>query len=237
MSVLVIDIGGRTIKILATGQKEPRKFPSGKKMTPKQMVTGVKRLARDWQYDVVSIGYPGLVKEGRLVTEPNNLGSGWVGFDFERAFGRPVKLMNDSAMQALGSYQGGVMLFLGLGTSLGSALVFKRTVVPMELGKLSLKEGSFEGYLGRQGLKGVRKKTWERLVAAVAMRFSAAIHLDDLVVGGGNAKKLSYLPTGCRVGSNANAFLGGFRIWKEEEQRRAAAPPVITEIRNEARIT
>ena len=224
MSVLAIDIGGTNIKILATGQKEPRKFPSGEKMTPKQMVAGVKRLAGDWQYDVVSIGYPGIVKEGRLVTEPNNLAPGWVGFDFERAFRRPVKLMNDAAMQALGSYQGGVMLFLGLGTGLGSALVVNRTVVPMELGRLSYKDGSIEDYLGRQGLKRLGRKTWERLLATVAMRLSAAIHLDDLVVGGGNAKKLTYLPTGCRVGSNANAFVGGFRMWKEEERRRGAAP-------------
>ena len=224
MSVLAIDIGGTNIKILATGQKEPRRFPSGEKMTPKQMVARVKRLAGDWQYDVVSIGYPGMVKEGRLVAEPTNLAPGWVGFDFERAFRRPVKLINDAAMQALGSYQGGVMLFLGLGTGLGSALVVNRTVVPMELGRLSYKDGTIEDYLGRQGLKRLGRKTWERLLATVAMRLSAAIHLDDLVVGGGNAKKLTYLPTGCRVGSNANAFAGGFRMWKEEERRRAAAP-------------
>jgi predicted NBD/HSP70 family sugar kinase len=237
MSVLVIDIGGTNIKILATGQKEPRKFPSGGKMTPRQMVAGVKKLAGDWRYDVVSIGYPGMVKDGRLITEPNNLGPGWVGFDFERAFGRPVKLMNDAAMQALGSYQGGVMLFLGLGTGLGSALVVKRTVIPMELGQLSYKDGTVEDYLGRQGLKRLGRKTWERLLAAMATRLLAAIHLDDLVVGGGNAKKLTYLPTGCRIGNNANAFLGGFRMWKEEEQRRAAAPPANTEMKNEAQKT
>jgi polyphosphate glucokinase len=237
MSVLAIDIGGTNIKILATGEKEPRKFPSGGKMTPKQMVAGVKRLAGDWHYDVVSIGYPGMVKEGRLVTEPNNLAPGWVGFDFERAFRRPVKLMNDAAMQALGSYQGGVMLFLGLGTGLGSALVVNRTVVPMELGQLSYKDGTIEDYLGRQGLKRLGRKTWERLLAAVAMRLSAAIHLDDLVVGGGNAKKLTYLPTGCRVGSNANAFVGGFRMWKEEERRRAAAPARNAATKKEARKT
>jgi polyphosphate glucokinase len=237
MSVLVIDIGGTNVKVLVTGQKEPRKFPSGKKLTPKQMVAGVKKIASDWQYDVVSIGYPGMVKEGRLVTEPNNLAPGWVGFDFERAFGRPVKLMNDAAMQALGSYQGGVMLFLGLGTGLGSALVVKRTVVPMELGQLSYKDGTIEDYLGRQGMKRLGRKTWEKLLVAVAIRLSAAIHLDDLVVGGGNAKKLTLLPAGCRIGSNANAFRGGFRMWKEEELRRAATPPppAITQIRTEAR--
>ena len=226
MSVLVIDIGGTNVKILATGQKERRKFPSGETMTPRQMVAGVKKLAGDWQYDVVSIGYPGIVKEGRLVTEPNNLGPGWVGFDFERAFARPVKLMNDAAMQALGSYQGGVMLFLGLGTGLGSALVVKRTVVPMELGQLYYKNGTLEDYLGRQGRKKFGRKRWEKLLASLVMRLSAAIHLDDLVVGGGDAKKLTYLPAGCRIGSNANAFLGGFRMWKEEELQRAARPPV-----------
>lgn len=237
MDVLVIDIGGTNIKILATGQKEPRKFPSGEKMTLEQMVAGVKKFASDWQYDVVSIGYPGMAKEGRLVTEPNNLAPGWVGFDFERAFGRPVKLMNDAAMQAPGSYRGGVMLFLGLGTGLGSALVVKRTVVPIELGQLSHKNGTIEDYLGRQGLKRLGRKTWERLFAAVAVRLSAAIHLDDLVVGGGNAKKLIRLPAGCRIGRNANAFLGGFRMWNKEEQRPAETPSMITQIRTEARKT
>jgi hypothetical protein len=228
MSVLVIDIGGTNIKILASGQTEPRKFPSGEKMTPKQMVAGVKRLAGDWQYDVVSIGYPGIVKDGRLVTEPHNLGPGWIGFDFERAFQRPVRLMNDAAMQALGSYQGGVMLFLGLGTGLGSALVVNHTVVPMELGRLSYKNGTIEDYLGRQGLKKLGKKAWERLVANIALRLSAAIHLDDLVIGGGNAKKLTYLPTGCRVGNNANAFVGGFRMWADAPQPERTAVPALT---------
>jgi polyphosphate glucokinase len=238
MNVLAIDIGGTNIKILASGQTEPRKFPSGAEMTAKQMVSGVKRLAGDWQYDVVSIGYPGIVKEGRLATEPNNLAQGWIGFDFQRAFGRPVRLMNDAAMQALGSYQGGVMLFLGLGTGLGSALVVNHTVVPMELGRLSYKDGTFEDYLGRRGLKKLGRKAWERLVAATAMRLSAAIHLDDLVVGGGNAKKLTYLPTGCRVGSNANAFVGGFRMWTDAEQQgQAAAPAVSATTRREVRET
>jgi polyphosphate glucokinase len=142
--------------------------------------------------------------------------------------------MNDAAMQALGSYEGGVMLFLGLGTGLGSALVVKRTVVPMELGQLAYKNGTFEDYLGRQGKKKFGRKHWEKLVASMAMRLSAAIHLDDLVVGGGNAKKLTYLPAGCRIGSNANAFLGGFRMWKEEELRRVPTPPVNTKVRKEA---
>jgi polyphosphate glucokinase len=235
MSVLAIDIGGTNIKILATGQKEPRRFPSGEKMTPKQMVAGVKRLASDWQYDVVSIGYPGMVKEGRLYTEPNNLAPGWVEFDFERAFRRPVKLINDAAMQAIGSYQGGVMLFLGLGTGLGSALIVNDTVVPMELGRLSYKDGTIEDYLGRQGLARLGRKRWERLLAGVAMRLSEAIHLDDLVVGGGNAKKLTSLPSGCRVGSNAHAFVGGFRMWNEGERPPAVAAARDAATKREAR--
>jgi len=226
MNVLAIDIGGTNVKILATGHKERRKFPSGKKLTPGRMVAGVKKLTRDWHYDVVSIGYPGQVKDGRLITEPNNLAHGWVGFDFERAFGRPVKLMNDAAMQALGSYRGGVMLFMGLGTGLGSALVVEGTIVPMELGQLSYRKGTFEDYLGVRGLKKLGRKTWEKIVCEAAVRMTIAIHLDDLVLGGGNAKKLRYLPAGCRVGDNANAFLGGFRMWEAEELPNSPAPPV-----------
>jgi polyphosphate glucokinase len=228
MKVLAIDIGGTNVKILVTGHKERRKFPSGKKLTPRKMVAGVKKLTRDWQYDVVSIGYPGQVKDGRLVTEPNNLAHGWVGFDFERAFGRPVKLMNDAAMQALGSYRGGVMLFMGLGTGLGSALVVDGTIVPMELGQLSYRKGTFEDYLGVRGLKNLGRKKWEKLVAEAAVRMTIAIHLDDLVLGGGNAKKLKDPAAGCRVGDNANAFLGGFRMWEGEEQPRPATPPAKT---------
>jgi polyphosphate glucokinase len=220
MRVLTVDVGGTNIKVLATGQTQPRRFPSGPKMTPKQMVTGVKQIVTDWKYDVISIGYPGPVHRGRPIGEPHNLGRGWVGFNFKAAFGRPVKLINDSAMQALGSYKGGTLLFLGLGTGLGSALVVEGTVVPMELGHLSYKKGTYEDHVGIRGLKRLGKKRWRRHVAFVVTRLIDALYPDDVVLGGGNAKKLNKLPPGCRKGANANAFLGGFRLWDEAANRR-----------------
>lgn len=220
MKVLAVDVGGTHVKILATGQTEPRKFSSGPKMTAKQMVSGVKQIAKGWEYDVVSIGYPGPVRRDRPIVEPNNLGRGWVGFDFKAAFGRPVKLINDAAMQALGSYKSGTLLFLGLGTGLGSALVVEGTVVPMELGHLSYKKGTYEDYVGLRGLKRLGKKKWARHVAFGVARLVDALYPDDVVLGGGNAKKLNKLPPGCRKGDNANAFLGGFRLWDEPANRR-----------------
>lgn len=220
MKVLAVDVGGTHVKILATGQTEPRKFVSGPKMTAKQMVSGVKQIAKGWEYDVVSIGYPGPVRRDRPIVEPNNLGRGWVGFNFKAAFGRPVKLINDAAMQALGSYKGGTLLFLGLGTGLGSALVVEGTVVPMELGHLSYKKGTYEDYVGLRGLKRLGKKKWARHVAFGVARLIDALYPDDVVLGGGNAKKLNKLPRGCRKGDNANAFLGGFRLWDEPANRR-----------------
>ena len=214
MNILVVDIGGTGVKILGTGQSERRRFPSGPTMTPQQMVTGVKDLAADWEYEVVSIGYPGLVLRGRIVAEPHNLAPGWVGFDFQAAFGRPVKVMNDAAIQALGSYKGGLMLFLGLGTGLGSALVAEGAVWPMELAHLSYKKGTFEDYVGRRGLKRLGKKKWKRHVAFVVARLIAVLHPDDVVLGGGNEKKLKTLPPSCRAGDNKNAFRGGFRMWE-----------------------
>jgi polyphosphate glucokinase len=202
MNILVIDIGGTNVKILASGQAEPRKFPSGPKMTPQQMVSGVKELAADWKYDVISIGYPGRVLRGKVASEPNNLPPGWVGFDFEAAFDCPVKLLNDAAMQALGSYKEGTLLFLGLGTGLGSALVVDGTVVPME------------DHVGNRGLKRLGKTKWAQHVAYGVARLIEAVHPDDVVLGGGNAKKLRKLPPRCRLGHNANAFLGGFRLWE-----------------------
>ncbi|HUK81075.1 MAG TPA: ROK family protein [Verrucomicrobiae bacterium] len=214
-TVLVIDIGGTNVKFVATGHKTPRRFPSGPKMTPRRMVAEVKRHTADWKYDVVSIGYPGVVKRGRIVVKPQNLGAGWVGFDFQAAFGRPVKLMNDAAMQALGSYRGGLMLFLGLGTGLGSALIADGVVVPLELAHLSYKHGTYEDYVGFCGLKHLGRKKWRRYVADVAERFIAALRPDDVVLGGGGAKHLKRLPKGCRLGGNTHAFLGGFRLWDE----------------------
>ena len=212
--VLAVDVGGTGVKILATGQTERRKFPSGNRMTPDQMVEGVKRLTKDWEFDVVSLGYPGLVRDNCPAAEPHNLAKGWVGFDFESAFGCPVKIINDAAMQALGSYQGGTMLFLGLGTGLGSAMVCDGTVVPLELAHLGVGKRTFEDDLGIRGLKRLGRKKWQKRVEAVTDRFASALILDDIVLGGGNARKLTRLPRGCRIGDNANALLGGFRLWE-----------------------
>jgi polyphosphate glucokinase len=214
MRTLVVDIGGTNVKILASGQDTPRKFPSGPDLTPQAMVAGVKRAAEGWTYDRVSIGYPGPVLRGRPVAEPANLGRGWVGFDFEAAFGCPVKVVNDAAMQALGSYEGGKMLFLGLGTGLGSAMVVDGVVEPMELAHLPYRKRTFEDYVGLRGLKRLGKKKWRRRVAEVVAALTAALQPDYVVLGGGNVKKLKELPPGCRAGANQNAFCGGFRLWE-----------------------
>ncbi len=217
MNVLAVDIGGSNVKILATGQKEPRKIPSGPTLTPKAMVAGIKKLATGWKYDAVSIGYPGMVIHGRPVAEPFNLGKGWVGFDYRAAFGKPVKLMNDAAMQALGSYKGGKMLFLGLGTGLGSTVIADGVVEPMELAHLPYRKGTYEDYVGRRGLEKRGKKKWRRDVEDIVARLTAALEPDDVVLGGGNAKKVKELPPKCRRGNNANAFLGGFRLWEDKK--------------------
>jgi polyphosphate glucokinase len=214
MNVLVVDVGGTHVKILATGQKELREFPSGPALTAKQMVAGVKKLAGNWKYDAVSIGYPGPVIRNRPLAEPHNLGRGWIGFDFKAAFKRQVKVVNDAAMQALGSYKGGKMLFLGLGTGLGSAMILDGIVEPMELGHLPYKKHTFEDYVGVRGYERLGKKKWRKEVANVVTRLIAALEPEDVVLGGGNVKKLKELPPGCRAGNNANAFVGGFRLWK-----------------------
>ena len=219
MNVLAVDIGGSNVKILATGQKEPRKFPSGPELTPREMVAGVKKLARGWEYDAVSIGFPGMVIHGRPLAEPYNLGKGWVGFDYRAAFGKPVKVINDAAMQALGSYKGGKMLFLGLGTGLGSTVIADGIVEPMELAHLPYRKGTYEDYVGRRALDKRGKKKWRRDVEDVVARLIAALEPDDVVLGGGNAKKLKELPPGSRLGNNANAFLGGFRLWEDKKAR------------------
>jgi polyphosphate glucokinase len=211
VKILVVDIGGNSVKVLVTGATEARKFPSGPTLTPVRMIKGVKVLTEDWNYDVVSIGYPGRARDNRPFLEPKNLGSGWVKFDFQKAFGVPVKIMNDAAMQALGSYRGGVMLFLGLGTGLGTA---------MELGHLSYKNATYEDYLGIRGLArhGIRK--WREHVFDVVARFIPALELDDVVIGGGNVNKLDKLPPGCRGGGNALAFQGGFLLWGDDAQSK-----------------
>jgi len=218
MKVLVVDIGGAHVKILATGQEQSRQFPSGPEMTPRKMVAGLKKLAKDWKYDVVSIGYPGVVLGNRVVADPYNLGPGWAGFDFEAAFKRPVKVINDAAMQALGSYKHGKMLFLGLGTGLGSAMVVDGTVEPMELGHLPYRKRTFEDYVGVAGRKRVGQKKWEQAVKDVVARLIAALEPEDVVLGGGNVKNLKKLPPRCRMGDNANAFVGGFRLWQKTKR-------------------
>jgi polyphosphate glucokinase len=222
MNVLVVDVGGTHVKILATGQKQSREFPSGPTLSAKQMVAGVKKLAKDWKYDAVSIGYPGPVINNRPLAEPYNLGRGWMGCDFKSAFKRPVKLVNDAAMQAFGSYNGGKMLFLGLGTGLGSCMIVNGIVEPMELGHLPYKKRTFEDYVGTRGFARLGKMKWRQHVADVVARLIAALEPDDVVLGGGNVKKLKELPPGCRAGNNANAFLGGFRLWQKNSRRNSS---------------
>ena len=223
MRVLVVDIGGTHVKVLATGQTAPREFSSGPTLTAQQMVDGVKTVAAEWAYDAVSIGYPGPVLHGRPVVEPRHLGGGWVGFDYRSAFGRPVKLVNDAAMQALGSYRGGKMLFLGLGTGLGSTMIVDGIVEPMELGHLPYRDATFEAYLGLHGLQAHGLEQWRRDVEDVVARLIAALEPGDVVLGGGDVHQLDTLPPGCRAGDNANAFVGGERLWKRSPVNRRAA--------------
>lgn len=219
--ILVIDVGGTNVKLLATGHRTPVKIPSGPRLTPRRMVAAVRKASAEWTYSKVSIGYPGPVLQGKPVSDPHNLGRGWVGFDFRKAFGKPVKLVNDAAMQAIGSYAGRRMLFLGLGTGLGSALIADGVLEPMELAHLPYKNGrTYEEYIGARGLKRVGKKKWRRHVTDVVTRLQAALGADYVVIGGGNAKLLKKLPPGARLGTNANAFRGGFLLWKS---KRAAA--------------
>ena len=218
--ILVIDVGGTHIKVLATGQSEPVKIPSGARMTAKKMVKKVREATKDWNYSVVSIGYPGPVVHGHPLTNPHNLGGGWVGFDFRKAFGHPVRIVNDAAMQALGIYRGGRMLFLGLGTGLGSAMIVDGIVVPMEAAHLPYKKGcTYEDYLGIRGLKRLGKKKWRRHVARVVEELKNALEAEYVVIGGGNARLLKTLPPGSKLGDNASAFTGGFRLWDEPEEK------------------
>jgi len=215
MKILTVDIGGTHVKLLATGHRSKVSFLSGPDMTPKKMIDGVRRAIPDWEYDVVSVGYPGPVIDNHPVADPYNLGPGWVNFDFAEEFGCEVKIINDAAMQALGSYEGGRMLFLGLGTGLGSAMVVEHLVLPMELAHLPYRKGrTYEEYLGIAGLKRAGKKKWRHYVDDVVRRLKAALLADYVVLGGGNARLLKELPTGARLGDNANAFRGGFRLWK-----------------------
>jgi polyphosphate glucokinase len=224
MNVLVIDVGGTHVKILVSGETEHREFVSGPEMTPVEMVAGVEKAAEGWTYEAISMGYPGPVLRGKPVAEPHNLGKGWVAFDFEAAFKKPIKIINDAALQALGSYRGGRMLFLGLGTGLGSALIVDGILEPLELAHLPYRKRTFEDYVGIRGVKRFGKKKWRKLVADVVAHLSAAVQADEVVLGGGNVKKLKELPPLCRAGDNDNAFLGGFRLW---EQGQPKTTPVV----------
>jgi polyphosphate glucokinase len=216
--VLVIDVGGTNIKLLATGQKDSRKIASGPSMTASKMVREVRNSTKDWIFNCVSLGYPGPVINGHPLREPHNLGGGWMNFDFRGAFGCPVKVINDAAMQALGSYKGGRMFFLGLGTGLGSAMIVDGILEPMELAHLTYKKGkTYEDYLGLRGLKRLGKKKWRREVAKVVEKLKTALEAEYVVLGGGNVKKLKKLPPGTRLGNNQNAFLGGFRLWADSQ--------------------
>jgi polyphosphate glucokinase len=216
MNILAIDVGGTHVKVLASGQTKPRQFDSGPAMTPTEMVQKVKGLVADWPYGAISIGYPGVVAHNQIMVEPNHLGRGWVGFDFDKAFGLPVRIINDAAMQALGSYEGGRMLFLGLGTGLGSAMIVDGRIDPMELGRLPYRKGrTYEDYLGVAGMKRLGEKKWGKHVRAVVDLLRGAVGADSVVLGGGNAVRLKKLPPGVRLGGNANAFAGGFRLWQE----------------------
>jgi polyphosphate glucokinase len=223
MNVLAIDVGGTHIKFKMTGNDQKRKFPSGPEMTATQMVEGVKRMTGDWSFGAASIGFPGPVVRGRPVAEPENLGTGWLGFDFEQALGVPVKLINDAAMQALGSYEGGKMLFLGLGTGLGSAMIVDGVLEPMEIGHLPYRKRTFEGYVGTAGLLRSGKKKWRVYVADVIERFTTALQPEYIILGGGNAELIKELPANCRLGNNANAFVGGFRLWQPDAANQPIA--------------
>ncbi len=236
MKVLVIDVGGSHVKIMASGPTEERKFESGPTMTPAQMVEGVKSLARGWDYDAIAIGYPGVVVRDQPATEPHNLAPGWVAFDYAKAFGCPVRIINDAAMQALGSYRSGKLLFLGLGTGLGTTLIVDGIVVPMELAHLPYRNASFEDYVGERAFERDGKKKWHKRVFDVVERLRAAFVPDDVVIGGGNLRLLDKLPDGCRAGDNANAFAGGFRLWSsvpspKQASKRAPARPAAKKTR------
>ena len=222
----MIDVGGTHVKARVTGQREERRIVSGPNMTAARMVREVKRLIKDWKYDVVSIGYPGAVIRGRPLHEPYNLGGGWVGFDFRKAFGCPVKVINDAAMQALGSYKGGCMLFLGFGAGLGSAMIVGGILEPMELAHLPYKKKTYEDYVGDRALKRLGKKKWRRNVADVVTRLKDALEAEYVVLGGGNSRHLKDLPPGAKLGDNQNAFIGGMRLWNEESKRRSASHPL-----------
>ena len=220
MKILVIDVGGTHIKVRATSHKRQMEIPSGPKMTARKMVAAIRKLIVGWQYEAITIGYPGAVLHGHIVAEPHNLGHGWVSFNFKKAFARPVKIINDAAMQALGSYEGKRMLFLGVGTGLGSAMIVDGVLQPMELAHLPYKKGrTYEDYVGLAGLKRLGKRKWRLHVNDVVKQLKTALEADYVVLGGGNARLLKKLPRGARLGDNTNAFRGGYRFWAKSHSR------------------
>jgi len=222
MNTLVVDIGGTNVKVWKTGEGDKLKFPSGDQLTPAVLVERVRQAAAEWSFDRISLGYPGHVLNGRPSADPYNLGQGWTDFDFERAFGVPVRIMNDACMQALGSYEGGRMLYIGLGTSMGTTFAIDNQIVPLALGHLRFRSGkSFEQYLSRDGLELHGRKRWRRAVLEAATTLRAAFLADYVVLGGGNAKRLRELPEGCRRGGNHNAYFGGLRMWEDAYQANA----------------
>ena len=215
--ILAVDVGGTNVKVKSSTGDEVRKTPSGSEMTAEQMVAAVKEMTQDWDFDAVSIGYPGVVVHGKIAREPNNLGPGWTAFDFAEALGKPVKLINDAAMQAMGSYDGGRMLFLGLGTGFGSVLIVNGEVQPLELAHLPYRKGrTYEDFAGGKGRERLGKKRWRKAVRRIIEELTAALQPDYVVIGGGEAKKLGDLPINCRLGANADAFDGGFRMWTDD---------------------
>jgi len=230
MNVLTVDVGGTHVKLLASNEREPRAIDSGRSMTPARMVHDVTRLTADWTYEAISIGYPGLVVHGRIAAEPANLGRGWVAFDFAAAFACPVRIVNDAAMQALGSYRGGRMLFLGIGTGLGAAMIVDGELQPMELAHLPYRKGrTYEQYVGKAGRRRLGKRRWRKHVWAVVELLRTALEPDDVVLGGGNAKRLGPPPPGVRLGDNANAFIGGARLWQPSGSATEAPTPTTRE--------
>jgi hypothetical protein len=220
--ILVIDVGGSNVKLMIS-RREKRKFKSGSDLTPREMLAQIKPLLRDWSFDAVSMGFPAPVRNGRIMSEPKHLGAGWARFDFEKSFGKPIRIINDAAMQALGSFHGGRMLFLGLGTGLGSTLIWETNVLPLELGDLPYGNGDIiEDFLGKSGMKQLGEKKWKREVLRAVLSLKKSLIADYVVLGGGSAKKFDQLPAGIEPGQNRNAFLGGVRLWQIEPQTRRA---------------
>jgi polyphosphate glucokinase len=227
VDVLVVDVGGSHVKLMATGARESRRFDSGPELTPEVMVDRIRELTRDWEYEAVSLGYPGAVDASGPTAEPGNLGRGWVGFDSEKAFGTPVRIVNDAVMQALGGYDGGRMLFLGFGTGLGSSLITEHVVIPLELGCLPFGDDTLAARVGREGLKTSGREEWLRTVAEACVTLLEAFAADYVLLGGGNARKVDPLPAGARRGGNDDAFTGGFRLWEQVIEPHDRQPPPV----------